>query len=97
MMEHARSCGRYLITLTLLALTACGGSTRSSVAAPCSGIVADDGARRQPASARSTAPNTGAIASSSTIPVPELANPGTLVVGIAVDALGKSSSQSNSP
>ena len=33
--------------------------------------------------------STGAIASSSTIPVPELADPGTLVVGIAVDALGE--------
>ena len=34
-------------------------------------------------------PSTGAIASSSTIPVPDLANPGTLIVGIAVDALGE--------
>ena len=90
MMEHARSCGRYLITLTLLALTACGGSTRSSVGAPAPAIVASIyGANAPTGVGVLTVLSTGAIASSSTIPVPELANPGTLVVGIAVDALGE--------
>src|ERR1700722_15473023 len=90
MMEHARSCGRYLITMTLLALTARGGSTGSSVGAPSPAVVASiHGANAPTGGGVLTDRSTGAIASSSTIPVPELANPGTLIVGIAVDALGE--------
>ena len=93
MLKYARSCGKYCLALTLLTFTACGGSivgTPPVAPNPSPAVVASIyGANAPTGVGVLTVLSTGAIASSSTIPVAGLANPGTLLVGIAVDVAGE--------